>query len=97
MATSPDDILQVLASLRHHPLRDSAANDWTAGGDMQAMPPADDTLRDRILESLSPTPVDVDSLIRSLGVPTSSVLTILLELELAGRIERHPGNKISRA
>ncbi|MDA0260808.1 MAG: DNA-protecting protein DprA, partial [Proteobacteria bacterium] len=51
--------------------------------------------RTRINNLLSPTPVDVDELVRQSHLTPSSVLTILLELELAGRLERHPGNRVS--
>jgi DNA processing protein len=48
-------------------------------------------LRERVAEGLSPAPVEVDILIRLTGGPAREVLTILLELELAGRVARHPG------
>jgi DNA processing protein len=34
-------------------------------------------------------------LIRQCGAPAATVLTVLLELELAGRAERHPGGRIA--
>jgi DNA processing protein len=43
-------------------------------------------------EKLGPSPVEVDELVRQCGVPAADVLTVLLELELAGRVQRHPGN-----
>ncbi|MEQ8964591.1 MAG: DNA-processing protein DprA [Azospirillaceae bacterium] len=46
-------------------------------------------------ERLSPTPTPVDELIRDCQLSLPVVLTVLLELELAGRIERQPGNSIS--
>lgn len=48
-----------------------------------------------IEESLSPTPTPVDELIRDCQLSASVVQAVLLELELAGRIERQPGNRIS--
>ena len=44
---------------------------------------------------LSPTPVPVDELIRECQLSPAVVRTVLLELELAGRIERHPGNRVA--
>jgi len=38
--------------------------------------------------------VEIDELIRQCGVPAADVLTVLLELELAGRVQRQPGNRI---
>ena len=54
-----------------------------------------DTSRAHIAEILSPTPVGVDELIRQSKLTASVVLTILLELELAGKLARHPGNRVS--
>jgi DNA processing protein len=61
-------------------------------------PPAvisDDDGLDLLLEYLSPTPVAVDELVRQCQMSAASVAMLLLELELAGRIERHPGNLVS--
>jgi len=54
----------------------------------------DDAL-ELIVEKLSPTPVAVDELVRQCQLSAAAVATLLLELELAGRIERHPGNLVS--
>ena len=48
-----------------------------------------------VLEKLSPTPVAVDELVRQCQLSAAAVATLLLELELAGRVERHPGNLVS--
>ena len=39
----------------------------------------------------------IDELIRQLGAPAGAVLTVILELELAGRCVRHPGNRVGWA
>jgi DNA processing protein len=54
-----------------------------------------ETARRTIAESLSPTPVTVDEIIRTCQLSPAVVTTVLLEWELAGRLERHPGNKVS--
>jgi DNA processing protein len=75
--------------------------DVTSRPDMEAPPPSipDDTevesARRTIAESLSPTPVTVDEIIRTCQLSPAVVTTVLLEWELAGRLERHPGNKVS--
>ena len=51
--------------------------------------------RARVTESLGPTPVVVDEIVRQCQMSSATVSTILLELELAGRLERHPGNRVS--
>ena len=49
----------------------------------------------RLLEHLSPAPVPVDALIRESGLPPALVNAVLLDLELAGRLERQPGQRVS--
>lgn len=51
--------------------------------------------RSALAETLSPTPVTVDEIIRTCQLSPAVVTTVLLEWELAGRLERHPGNKVS--
>lgn len=48
-----------------------------------------------VLECLSPEPVAVDEIVRRCQLTAPIVRTILLELELAGRLERHPGNRVA--
>ena len=57
--------------------------------------PQEVTPADQAKEALSPAPVEIDELIRQIGAPTAAVLTVILELELAGRCVRHPGNRVS--
>jgi DNA processing protein len=57
-------------------------------------PEKTDAVRALVEEKLGPAPVEIDELIRQCGVPPADVLTVLLELELAGRVQRHPGNRI---
>jgi DNA processing protein len=49
----------------------------------------------QVLEALGPSPVPVDELVRQCQLSPAIVATVLLELELAGRLERHPGNHVS--
>ena len=58
-------------------------------------PAADEDALDMILERLGRTPVAVDELVRQCQLTASAVATLLLELELSGRVERHPGNLVS--
>jgi DNA processing protein len=58
-------------------------------------PAAGEADLDRILELLAPTPVAVDELVRQCHLSAAAVATLLLELELMGRVERHPGNLVS--
>ena len=58
-------------------------------------PAGEDAGLELILERLGPTPVAVDELVRQCQMSAAVVATLLLELELAGRVERHPGNLVS--
>ena len=51
--------------------------------------------RARIVALLGPTPIGLDDLIRLAGTSPTIVRTVLLELELAGRLERHGGGMVS--
>lgn len=51
--------------------------------------------RDRIISLLGPTPLALDDLIRMSGCSTAVVRTVLLELELAGRLVRHGNAMVS--
>jgi DNA processing protein len=56
---------------------------------------ASDAERARVAELLGHTPVQVDEVVRLSGLPSAVVSTALLELELAGRLERHAGGRVS--
>lgn len=62
-----------------------------------ASPPPDvaDSDREKVLSCLGPSPVTVDEVIRQCQLSPPVVAMILLELDLAGRLERHPGNRVS--
>lgn len=59
----------------------------------QALP--DDDARAKLISLLGPTPVAIDDLIAESGLTPSDVFLIVVELDLAGRIERHSGHRIS--
>ncbi len=54
----------------------------------------DDAL-DVVEQLLGPSPVPVDEIIRLCGASSGAVQMALLELDLAGRLDRHAGNKVS--
>jgi DNA processing protein len=55
----------------------------------------DNSDRARIVGLLGPSPIGLDDLIRMAGASPAVVRTVLLELELAGRLERHGGGLVS--
>ena len=50
----------------------------------------------QVLEMLGPTPVLVDEVLRRCQLSASVVQAVLLDLELAGRVEMLPGHRVSR-
>jgi DNA processing protein len=52
-------------------------------------------VREAILSQLGPSPVGVDELLRQCQCSAPVMGLVLLELDLAGRLERHPGNRVS--
>jgi DNA processing protein len=58
------------------------------------LPKQSDTLTDRVVRALGPEPLAVDELIRECDAASPDVQAALLELELAGRIDRQPGNRV---
>lgn len=94
-----DDVLNELKRLMIRPLEEPPGRGFTP------LPPGSEELpedeaemkkgRRLVVESLSPTPVTVDEIVRQCQLSPSVVSLILLELELAGRIERHPGHQVS--
>ncbi len=57
--------------------------------------PADESDRQTLISALGPTPCDINDILRFTGLTAPLVQLILLELELAGRLERHSGNMVS--
>ena len=55
-----------------------------------------DEARAAVLEMLDPHPVPVDELVRRCQLSPAALMTALLELELAGRVLRHSGNRVAR-
>ncbi|HTH17412.1 MAG TPA: DNA-processing protein DprA [Magnetospirillum sp.] len=90
-----DDILNVVNDLLRRSLAEGKRADFSAAPAVQPTPGEVDKARSLVVESLGPSPVMVDLLIRECQLSASVVSLVLLELELAGRLERHPGNQVS--
>jgi len=95
MVESVTDIIQGVAHLRNLALGENSPMSYME--DRPMAEPSDAELasaRHRIIEKLGFTPISVDELIEQCDVSTQSALTILLELELAGRLRRSAGNRV---
>jgi predicted Rossmann fold nucleotide-binding protein DprA/Smf involved in DNA uptake len=51
--------------------------------------------RDKILEALGVAPIGLDDLIRLTGVEARQVRVVLMELEIAGRVQRLGGQRVA--
>lgn len=93
LITSAADILDDLAQARPQ------QSDLFEGGDeadalIGAPDPTSDE-RSMLLDALSPTPIAIDTLVQTCGLPASTVQILLLELDLAGKIERSGGQLVA--
>ncbi len=92
LVQSVDDILEAIRPIDARAVR-SPVSGWSGA----PAEDASDSERRTVEGLLGPVPVPVDELIRQAGLVPAVVQTVLLELELGGRLERHAGGKVSLA
>jgi DNA processing protein len=97
LTESADDVLAVLRPILARGFGEPDTDAPTPLGNTDALETEADRVRARIEEALGAAPVEIDELIRQTGALPGAVLTVILELELAGRCRRHPGNRVSWA
>ncbi len=95
MVESAHDVLTALAHLRNRSLQEAGITPIEAA--LQDSSDAGFSPQDAqtLLEKLSYAAVNVDEVIAQTGLPPATALNILLELELAGRAQRLPGNRVT--
>jgi DNA processing protein len=96
LVTTARDILDTLAPILgrpHTPPIEFASSDEP--GTPEPPPDIRTSEREIILSALGPSSVDVDEPIRSTRVETRRVHIVLLELDLAGRLQRHGQQLVS--
>src|SRR5207245_2726023 len=89
LTTQASDVIDAVEPIMGRPLALREDDDEP----LTSEPEADD--RARIVNLLGPSPILLDDLIRMAGTSPAIVRTVLLELELAGRLERHGGGLVS--
>lgn len=97
LITKPEDILEVVNPLLDHPPQPQSYN-IEEDNEWDLSPDTDDvtlTEREQVANALSHSAVDIDEIIRATALPAATVRAIILELDLAGRIERHGSHKIA--
>lgn len=95
LVRSADDILESIRSFSGLGMREPKQPETDFHGSFSDEPDMPENATENIMEHLSFTPIGVDELIRSSLLSISAVQIVLLEMELAGRIKRHPGNRVS--
>jgi DNA processing protein len=93
LVTEANDVIAVLGPILGRMITLPAGEPEPDPHDSAAEPAADE--RRRIIALLGPTPVEIDELIRQSGARAAVVRTVLLELELAGRLERQAGGRVA--
>jgi DNA processing protein len=92
--TEAADIISVLRPIMGTDFPIAEPEVISGGGLSEDANPAADE-RARVLDLLSPTPVSIDDLVRLSKASPRVVRIVLLELEIAGRLERHGGGLVS--
>jgi DNA processing protein len=91
---TPDDVVELLQGFTGTPrstFREPAPHFYAIDDEQTAEEPAD------IAALLTTAPVAVDELVRQSGALPGAVQLAVLELEIAGRLVRHAGGRISLA
>ena len=94
LVQSVEDVVELLSGFDGRPrstFREPVTPGWDAGEALDEAEPAD------IASLLTTAPVAVDELIRQSGESAPAVQLALLELEVAGRLQRHAGARVSLA
>lgn len=95
LITNADDVLEAISPiLDSDRVKSPVQSSFLEPDDTMSLPAPQDA-REHIISLLSPTPTNIDDIIAESGVAPSQVFLTLLELDLAGRIERHSGNRLS--
>jgi DNA processing protein len=98
MVTEVEDVIAVLRPILGQPLDRSMREPDAEAEPIAPSPPAAEPGADergRIVDLLGPTPVSIDDLVRLAGRSPAVVRIVLLELEIAGRLQRHGGGLVS--
>ena len=102
LVTEPRDVLETLepmAGLNAQAFREiipaAPFKDHDNNSSMPGLADVSDHDRHAILQALGPHPTDLDEIVRATGIGARTVRTIIMELDLGGRIERHGAHLVS--
>nr|WP_247711142.1 DNA-processing protein DprA [Qipengyuania vesicularis] len=92
LVQSPEEVVELLSTFTGEPrstLRETASDFDFSADELADAEPAD------IASLLTTAPIAVDELVRQSGHGAAAVQLALLELEIAGRLERHAAGRVS--
>ncbi|MGE0653807.1 MAG: DNA-processing protein DprA [Alphaproteobacteria bacterium] len=95
LVTGIADVIEVLRPILRQPPPDLPIEEPPSARDEERGPDPDQDARRTVTDLLSRSPIDIDDLVRMSGCSAGMVRVVLLELELAGRLQRHGGGKVS--
>lgn len=98
IVTSADDVIEYLAPVlagTNFAMEHGAEFEAEAPPAPRPPPLIGNSDRDRVLSAMTPSPIAIDDLARSVDLGARELRVILMELDLAGRIERHGQGLVS--
>ena len=93
LVTEAADVIEVVRPILGQPLHLAGREPEREAPDAGREPASDD--RRRVVALLGPTPVEIDDLVRLSGASPAAVRVVLLELELAGKLDRQAGGRVA--
>jgi DNA processing protein len=94
LVTSIADVMEAVGPLLGRRWDQNSAGEPVAASPQPAAD-VDAPDREHVLAALGPAPVSIDELVLATRLSIRQVRIVLIELDLAGRLERHGGNRIS--
>lgn len=94
LTTETSDILHALAPLSNDQDNAPSIIEEAEDNNVDFAPPDEDA-RSLIIDAMGATPVEIDDIIRHTGCTAQIIYMVLLELDLAGSLQRHPGGLVS--
>jgi DNA processing protein len=89
------DVMEIIRSFAGNGMREPIYSVPYHLGPSEIIEDVSEKTKNEVIDQLSYSPIAVDELIRSCQLSIPALQTILLELELAGRVQRLPGNAVS--
>ncbi len=91
LTTCADDVINAVSPIMERPIQMPGLE--SGRSEMDGEPQTEE--RARIVSLLGPSPIGIDDIVRMADTSAAVVRTVLLELELAGRLERHGGGMVT--